>query len=229
MSVPLARVLFPVGVATVIFTAAIGVFRPTVGAKQPGDLLTDGQAIFRFDTFGDEQLWTDTLQLHSVVASLSPVTLLGVGLKVDDAALPPDFLATHDLNAPSTTVELLSLKAVVGIVAEVKGTQVKSLGITCALCHSTVDNSVALGIGQRLDGWPNVDLNPGAIIALSPALTAAQKAVYNSWGPGKYDPRFNIDGINSPVVIPPRSACRAWGLRSIPAMARSHTGTTTSP
>jgi hypothetical protein len=80
----------------------------------------------------------------------------------------------------------------------------------CALCHSTIDNSVAPGIGQRLDGWPNVDLNPGAIIALSPALTAAQKAVYDSWGPGKYDPRFNIDSINFPVVIPP-----AFGLQGV--------------
>jgi hypothetical protein len=85
------------------------------------------------------------------------------------------------------------------------------VGITCALCHSTVDNSVTQGIGQRLDGYPNLDLNPGAIIALSPALSPAQKAVYNSWGPGRYDPRFNIDGINGPVVIPP-----AYGLMGVP-------------
>jgi hypothetical protein len=139
MSVPLARVLFPVGLAIGIFTVAIGVFRPSVGAKQPGDLLTDGQAIFRFDTFGDEQLWTDTLQLHSVVASLSPVTLLGVGIKVDAAALPPDFLVTHDLNAPSTTVELLNLNAVVGIVAEVKGTRVKR---SASHAHSAIRRSI---------------------------------------------------------------------------------------
>ena len=81
------------------------------------------------------------------------------------------------------------------------------VGTTCALCHSTVDNSFAPGIGKRLDGWPNRDLNPGAIIALSPAIDAAKKAVYNSWGKGKYDPRFNVDGINGPVVIPP-----AYGL-----------------
>jgi mono/diheme cytochrome c family protein len=79
------------------------------------------------------------------------------------------------------------------------------VGITCALCHSTVDDSFTRGIGNRLDGWPNRDLNPGAIIALSPALPDAAKAVYNSWGPGKYDPRFNLDGKNGPVVIPPAS------------------------
>ncbi len=84
------------------------------------------------------------------------------------------------------------------------------VGTTCALCHSTVDNSFAPGIGKRLDGWPNRDLNPGAIIALSPAIDAAKKAVYNSWGKGKYDPRFNVDGINGPVVIPP-----AYGLNGI--------------
>jgi mono/diheme cytochrome c family protein len=84
------------------------------------------------------------------------------------------------------------------------------VGTTCALCHSTVNNSFSPGIGSRLDGWQNSDLNPGAIIALSPALTAEQKAVYNSWGPGRYDPRFNRDGINGPVVIPP-----AYGLQGL--------------
>jgi mono/diheme cytochrome c family protein len=86
-----------------------------------------------------------------------------------------------------------------------------SVGITCALCHSTVDNALAPGIGNRLDGYPNHDLDPGAIIALSPALTADQKMVYNSWGPGKYDPRYNADGMNGPVVIPP-----AYGLKNVP-------------
>jgi mono/diheme cytochrome c family protein len=84
------------------------------------------------------------------------------------------------------------------------------VGTTCALCHSTVNNSFAPGIGSRLDGWPNADLNPGAIIALSPALSGGQKAVYNSWGPGRYDPRFNLDGVNGPVVIPP-----AYGLLGV--------------
>jgi mono/diheme cytochrome c family protein len=171
----------------------------------------DGKTIFRFDTFGDEQLWTDTLRMHEVIqSSVSPATALSVGLKVDSTAVPPNFLATHDLNSPATTVELIKLNAVVGLVGTVKGTQLKSVGITCAICHSTVDNSVTTGVGNRLDGWPNRDLNPGAIIALSPAVTSAQKAVYNSWGPGRFDPRFNIDGINGPVLIPP-----AYGLKGV--------------
>lgn len=170
-----------------------------------------GQQIFRFDTFGDEQLWTDTLRMHEVIqSSVSPATALAVGLKVDATALPADFLATRDLNDPATTVELIKLNAVVGLVGKVRGTQLKSVGITCAICHSTVDNSVTTGIGNRLDGWPNRDLNPGAIIALSPALTSAQRAVYNSWGPGRFDPRFNVDGINGPVLIPP-----AFGLKGV--------------
>src|SRR5215217_8154434 len=172
---------------------------------------SNGREIFRFDTFGDEQLWTETLHLHEVIqSSVSPVTALSVGLKVDAAVLPANFLATHDLNEPATTVALIKLNAVVGLVGTVRGTQLKSIGITCAICHSTVDNSVTTGIGNRLDGWPNRDLNPGAIIALSPALTSAQKAVYNSWGPGRFDPRFNVDGINGPVLIPP-----AFGLKGV--------------
>ncbi|HET8646027.1 MAG TPA: hypothetical protein VFO85_11080 [Vicinamibacteria bacterium] len=182
----------------------LGLPRTAATAKPP-----DGRSIFRFDTFGDEQLWTERLRMHEVIASaVSPVTALSVGLKVDSEVLPPDFLTTHDLNDPATTVELLRLNAVVGVMGRVSGSgKLKSVGITCALCHTTVDNSVAPGIGRRRDGWANTDLNPGAIIALSPALTAEQQAVYNSWGRGKYDPRFNIDGINFPVVIPP-----AYGL-----------------
>ena len=183
-------------------------FISTRVANPQGD---QGQQIFRFDTFGDEQLWTDTLRMHEVIqSSVSPATALAVGLKVDATALPANFLATRDLNNPATTVELIKLNAVVGLVGNVRGTQLKSVGITCAICHSTVDNSVATGIGNRLDGWPNRDLNPGAIIALSPALTSAQKAVYNSWGPGRFDPRFNVDGINGPVLIPP-----AFGLKGV--------------
>ncbi len=185
--------------------------RATSGAKPPAPAPGDGQFIFRFDTFGDEQLWTDTLRLHEVIqSSVSPAVALSVGLKVDATVLPPNFLATHDLNDPATTVELIRLNAVIGLVGNVAGTQLKSIGITCALCHSTVDNSVTTGVGKRLDGWPNRDLNPGAIIALSPALTPQQQAVYNSWGPGRYDARFNIDGINGPVLIPP-----AFGLKGV--------------
>jgi hypothetical protein len=171
----------------------------------------DGKTIFRFDTFGDEQLWTDTLTLHEVIQSgVSPRAALGVGLKVDSEALPPDFLATHDLDDPATTVELIRLNAVLGIVGKVSGGQLKSVGITCAICHSTVDDSVAAGVGSRRDGWPNRDLNPGAIIALSPNLTTDQRAVYNSWGAGFYDARFNVDGINGAVLIPP-----AFGLQGV--------------
>jgi len=190
---------------TVLFVVALVISQTAQGQ---GD---QGQQIFRFDTFGDEQLWTGTLRMHEVIqSSVSPATALAVGLKVDATALPSNFLATHDLNSPATTVELIKLNAVVGLVGNVKGTQLKSVGITCAICHSTVDNSVAAGIGHRLDGWPNRDLNPGAIIALSPALTAAQKAIYNSWGPGRFDPRFNVDGLNGPVLIPP-----AYGLKGV--------------
>ena len=168
--------------------------------------------IFRHWTFGDEPFWTDTLHLNQVVEqSVSPATALAVGLKVDAERLPPGFLGSADLTSPATTVELLRRDAVVGIEARVTPDKhIARLGITCALCHSTVDNSVAGGVGRRLDGWPNRDLNVGAIVALSPTLPAAVKAVFNSWGPGKYDAEFNRDGINSPVVIPP-----AFGLRDV--------------
>jgi len=191
-------------VLALAFTASTA--HQSSGAKPP-----DGQTIFRFDTFGDEQFWTDTLRMHQVIqSSVSPAVALSVGLKVDSERLPPDFLATHDLNDPATTVKLIRLNAVVGVVGKVADGKLKSVGITCALCHSTVDNSVTQGVGRRLDGWPNRSLNPGAIIALSPALSDAKKAVYNSWGPGKYDARFNIDGINGPAVIPP-----AFGLQGV--------------
>ena len=179
--------------------------------------VADGQTIFRYDTFGDETFWTDTLRMHEVIrTAVSPATALSVGLKVDADALPAAVKAgiangSIDLNAPATTVALLGLNAVVGVVGQVDaGGTLQRVGITCALCHTQVDNSFAPGIGRRLDGWPNRDLNVGAIVALSPALTPAQKAVYGSWGPGMYDPRFNIDGKNTPIVIPP-----AFGLRHV--------------
>jgi mono/diheme cytochrome c family protein len=182
--------------------------------------LAEGQRVFRFDTFGDEQFWTDTARMHEVVQkSVSPATALSVGLKVDADAIPPDVAAAIkagkvDLKNPATTVTLLKLNAVVGLQGTVstvngKDTLVR-LGITCALCHSTVDNAFSKGIGHRLDGWPNRDLNVGAIIALSPAITPAQKTVYNSWGPGKYDPRYNFDGKSTPLVLPP-----AYGLSAV--------------
>lgn len=174
--------------------------------------LTDGKQIFRYDTFGDEQFWTDTLHLNAVIEkAVDPTTALKVGLNVDADVLPPGILKKVDLKSPATTVALLKMNAIVGVIATVdSNNHITKLGITCALCHSTVDNSVMAGIGHRKDGWPNRNLNVGAIIALSPALTDAQKAVYNSWGPGMYDPRYNIDGKSTPLVLPP-----AFGLADI--------------
>lgn len=182
--------------------------------------IAEGKEIFRFDTFGNETLWTDTLRLHEVIrTAVDPTTALSVGLKVDAAALPAAVVkgiedGTVDLESPDTTVTLIKLNAVLGIQGTVETVDGKDVltqvGVTCALCHSTVDDSFAPGIGERLDGWPNRDLNPGAIIALSPALSPEVKAVYNSWGPGKYDPRYNQDDINGPQVIPP-----AYGLAGV--------------
>ena len=189
-------------------------------AAEQAALVAQGKQIFRFDTFGDETQWTDTLRMHEVIRSaVDPTTALSVGLKVDAEALPAAVVTgiqngSVDLKSPGTTVALLKLNAVVGLKGTVETINGKDMltrvGVTCALCHSTVDNSFAPGIGKRLDGWPNRDLNPGAIIALSPALSAVVKAVYNSWGPGKYDPRFNLDGKNGPQVIPP-----AYGLAGL--------------
>ncbi|WP_421858481.1 Ig-like domain-containing protein [Marinobacter salarius] len=196
------------------------VFGWTFGTTARPETLALGKEIFRYDTFGDERFWTDVLEMHDVIQSaVDPVTALSVGLKVDAEALPEAVVngiaqGTINLESPATTVALLKLDAVVGVkgtVEEVNGVDtLTSVGVTCALCHSTVDNSFAPGIGKRLDGWANRDLNPGAIIALSPALTPAQKDIYNSWGPGMYDARFNQDGISSPHVITP-----AFGLNGI--------------
>jgi mono/diheme cytochrome c family protein len=174
--------------------------------------VSEGMRIFRFDTFGNEPFWTDTLRMNEVVEkSVDPTKALEVGLKVDSEMLPPGILEQVDLKSPATTVALLKMNAVVGIQATVDSSDhITRLGVTCALCHSTVDNSVMPGIGRRKDGWPNRDLNVGAIIALSPVLPADKKAVYAGWGPGKYDPRFNLDGKNTPLVLPP-----AYGLAQV--------------
>jgi cytochrome c5 len=192
---------------------------PPVAAPDPA-VIAQGKETFRFDTFGDESQWTDVLRMHEVInAAVDPTTALAVGLKVDSEALPAAVVqgiqdGSISLKSPATTVALLKLNAVVGLKGTVESVSgqdtLTRVGITCALCHSTVDDSFAPGIGKRLDGWPNRDLNPGAIIALSPALSAQQKAVYNSWGKGKYDPRFNLDGFNGPQAIPP-----AYGLNGI--------------
>jgi len=185
----------------------------------------DGKQIFRYDTFGDEQLWTDVLRMHEVVAHVDPATALSVGLKVDVDALPRavvDALRAGKVNLsdPAVTIELLRLDAVVGA----KGTvddqgRLTSFGITCALCHSTVDDSFAPGIGHRLDGWANRTLDVGKIVALSPAIPDALKAEFRDWGPGRYDPRHhafdgtNLIPLNSPSV--PIEIPSIFGLKGV--------------
>ncbi|HEV8552056.1 MAG TPA: c-type cytochrome [Casimicrobiaceae bacterium] len=224
-----AKVLCAVGVATALTTACGGGTGQAANSTPDPAVVAEGKQIFRFDTFGDESQWTNTLRMHEVIrTAVDPTTALSVGLKVDAEALPAAVVqgiqnGSVDLKSPDTTVVLLKLDAVVGLKGTVETINGKDtltrVGITCALCHSTVDDSFAPGIGKRLDGWPNRDLNPGAIIALSPALSAATKAVYNSWGAGKYDPRFNQDGLNGPQVIPP-----AYGLDGIHSITSTGDG-----
>lgn len=214
-----ARALLAAALAASIAACSSNYGNDADRAPDPAQV-AQGKEIFRFDTFGDEGKWTEVLRLHEVIrTAVDPTTALSVGLKVDSEALPAAVVqgiqnGTISLTSPATTVALLKLNAVVGLkgtVETVNGVDTLTrVGTTCALCHSTVDNSFAPGIGRRLDGWPNRDLNPGAIIARSPAVTPAQKAVFNSWGKGKYDPRFNLDGINGPAVIPP-----AYGLLGV--------------
>jgi len=209
---------------------AISGFVPTTLAEPHTD--DSGQTTFRFDTFGDEQLWTDVLRMHDVVSTVDPATALAVGLKVDVEALPSEIVAALragkvDLTDPAVTIELLRLNAVVGVKGSVnQAGQLTRIGITCALCHSSVDNSFAPGIGKRLDGWANTDLNVGAIVALSPALDEATKAEFRAWGPGKYDPRHhafdgtNIIPLNSPslpIVIPPIYGLKGVGFETYTA------------
>jgi hypothetical protein len=191
--------------------------RTPPAAQQDEVKRSEGQDIFRYDTFGDEQLWTDVLKMHEVIPSVDPATALAVGLKVDVEALPAPVVEALragqvDLTNPAVTVELIRLNAVVGVKGTVENGTLTRVGITCALCHSSVDNSFAPSIGKRMDGWANTDLNVGAIVALSPALDEATKAEFRTWGPGKYDPRHhafdgnNIIPLNSPslpIVIPP--------------------------
>jgi len=187
--------------------------------KNAEQMLADGRRIFRFDTFGDEAFWSGALKLHQAIAGernggvgpgVSPAAALAVGLKVDAEALPDDVLKAIrrgrvNLNDPAVTLALLDLNAVVGLTGR-RGPdgRLATVGIQCSLCHSTVDNSVAPGIGRRLDGWPNRDLNVGAIIALAPDLSvvadllqtdqATVRTVLNSWGPGKFDAELFLDG-----------------------------------
>ena len=181
-------------------------------------MLEEGRQIFRFDTFGDEVFWGDKLKLHQAIqgtkfggvgAGLSPKAALAVGLKVDMEALPAPLVAQVkagkvNLDDPATTLELLKLNAVVGVKGTFDGDRLRTIGLTCAVCHSTVDDAFMPGIGRRLDGWPNRDLNVGGIISLAPDLSAftsllrvdeaTVKKVLASWGPGKFDAELNLDG-----------------------------------
>jgi hypothetical protein len=209
--------------------------------KNAATMLEEGRQTFRFDTFGDETFWGDALRLHDAIKGearggvglgLTPTAALSLGLKVDADALPQD-LKTQlgagqvDLNAPQTTIELLRLNSVVGLTGffDPQGNLV-SLGIQCALCHSTVNDSLAPGIGQRLDGWANRDLNVGAIIALAPNLTpfatllgvdeATVRQVLQNWGVGKFDAELILDGKtegpqgSAATLLPP-----AFGLAGV--------------
>ncbi len=204
--------------------------------------MDQGRHIFRFDTFGDEAFWGDSLKLHQAIAGskfggvgsgVSPRTALAVGLRVDSEALPSDLAEAIrrgrvNLDDPGNTLALLRLNAVVGVTGffDQQGAM-RSIGIQCALCHSTVDDSFAPGIGRRLDGWPNRDLNVGAIVALAPDLSlvtsllgvddATLRKVLNSWGAGKFDAEvfldgkaFRDDGKSAATLIPP-----AFGLAGV--------------
>jgi hypothetical protein len=203
----------------------------------------EGQRIFRFDTFGDEDFWGGQLGLHKPIAGekhggtgpgLTPQNALDAGLKVDVAKLPAPVVellqtARVDLGDPEQTFMLLQHDAVVGVKGffDQERKTLTSIGITCGFCHSTVDDSMAPGIGRRLDGWPNRDLNVGAIVLLAPNLKpivdalgvgeATVKNVLSRGGPGKYDAELNIDGKafrpdgkSGATLIPP-----AFGMAGI--------------
>src|SRR5688572_12602368 len=203
---------------------------PPVEEREPffesaENILEEGRQVFRFDTFGDEAFWGDQLRLHEAIAGsryggvgpgLSPANALALGLKVDVEALPDAVITqlkdgTIDLEDPGVTLTLLELNAVLGVTGFFEGTaepmvqrRITSIGIQCAFCHSTVDDSLAPGIGARLDGWPNQDLDIGSIVALAPDLSPftdllgvdeiAVREVLHSWGPGKYDATLLLDG-----------------------------------
>ena len=207
------------------------------------DRFDEGKQVFRYDTFGDEDFWGGALKLHQAIqgsklggvgAGVSPKTALALGLKVDVEALPASLqkdlkAGKVNLDDPATTLALLKLNAVVGVkgVFNSQGTQLTSMGITCAVCHSRVDDSFAPGIGRRMDGWPNQDLNVGGIIAAAPDLSPITNLlgvdkdtvlkVLNSWGPGKFDAQlvldgkgFRPDGKSAATLIPP-----AFGLAGV--------------
>src|SRR3954465_1572069 len=205
-------------------------------------LVTEGRQIFRFATFGDEAFWSGALQLDKAIEGrrlggvgpgVSPATALKLGLKVDASALPKSVVdaikaGKVNLNSPATTLALIKLNAVVGVKGHYSSSgRLQSIGLTCAVCHSTVNNSFAPGIGQRRDGWPNRDLNVRAIISAAPNLKPVTdllgvdlptvKKVLASWGPGKFDAElfmdgkaFQPDGRSAAPLIPP-----AYGLAGV--------------
>jgi hypothetical protein len=221
-------------------------------AQNAQNLVEAGRQTFRFDTFGDEAFWGGTLQLHQAIEGaalggvgpgVSPAAALAVGLKVDAAALPPSMVGgvqngSVDLTSPATTLALLKLNAVVGVAGFFNPDgSLQSVGIQCALCHSTVDNSFSTpqippgNIGNRLDGWPNRDLNVGAIINLSPDLSVPAKIlgvdqptlrnVLLSWGPGKFDAEvfmdgkaFQPNGTSAAALIPPAYGLAGFNLHT---------------
>ncbi len=205
------------------------------------EMIERGRNTFRYATFGDEDYWGGTLQIHKAIEGqklggvgpgVSPATALAVGLKVDEDALPDSLIRALqagqvNLNDPAVTLALLKLNAVVGLTGFFDRTgNLKSVGLQCSVCHSTVDNSLVPGIGHRLDGWANRDLNVGAIISLSPDLSsvanllntdqATVRAVLASWGPGKFDAELFMDGKafngtrSAATLIPP-----AFGLAGV--------------
>jgi hypothetical protein len=196
-------------------------------------LVAEGRRTFRDDTFGDEAFWGGTLRLHEALAGVAPADALALGLKVDAEALPRRLASDLrrgrvDLDDPATTLALLRLGAVVGVTGFFDGAGgLASVGIQCALCHSTVDDSLAPGVGRRRDGWANRDLDIGRVIALAPDLSfyerllgvddAAVRTVLESWGPGKFDATLALDGKTerpdgktAAVLIPP-----AFGLAGV--------------
>ena len=204
-----ARSAFRV-VRTIVTLLGFGATLGVTGCRQfpdtrvANDLERQGRDIFRDDTFGDEQFWTDTARLHEIVEQrIQPLEALGLGLKVDMDRLNLAKFVLHNPFSTGGTKELLKQNAVVGLRATFENGRMTRLGITCALCHSTVDNALLPGIGHRLDGWPNRDLEVGKILAMLPLYTPEQKAVLRSWPKGSYDPRFNFDGQSTPLSLPP--------------------------
>ncbi|MFY3742562.1 hypothetical protein ACOQFB_01535 [Anaeromyxobacter sp. Red801] len=218
------------GGAIVVFTLATAALATPRGG--PKASIAEGRQVFRYDTFGDEAFWSGVLRLHEPIATLTPLQALGAGLKVDLDALPRetvDALRAGQVNLedPRVTLDLLARDAVVGVKAKVEDGALRSVGITCALCHSTVDDALAPGVGRRLDGWPNRDLDVGAIVGLSPNLqpvadllgvdVPALRSVLGAWGPGRFDATvfldgkgFRPDGKTAATLIPP-----AFGLAGV--------------